>query len=99
MSSDEDYSDDDFEEDFDDLTKTGVLATASAVEESTDDVLDGSVNCGLTDSCCELKTPEKDYQSTKVKFDEDVISKDTTKASPMSRQKRWSEICKASNGC
>ena len=38
MSSDEDYSDDDFEEDFDDLTKTGVPATASAVEESTDDI-------------------------------------------------------------
>ena len=59
MSSDDDYSDDDFEEDFDDLTKTGVPATASAVEESTDD-LDGSVNCGLTDSCCKLNTPEKD---------------------------------------
>ena len=97
MSSDEDYSDDDFEEDFDDLTKTGVPATASAVEESTDD-LDGSVNCGLTDSCCKLNTPEKDYQSAKVKFDENVFSKDNTKASPMSRQKRWSEICKASNG-
>ena len=97
MSSDEDYSDDDFEEDFDDLTKTGVPATASAVEESTDD-LDGSVNCGLTDSCCKLNTPEKDDQSAKAKFDENVFSKDTTKASPMSRQKRWSEICKASNG-
>ena len=74
MSSDEDYSDDDFEEDFDDLTKTGVPATASAVEESTDD-LDGSVNCGLTDSCCKLNTPEKDDQSAKAKFDENVFSK------------------------
>lgn len=102
MSSEEDYTDDDFEEDFEDLTKTGVPATASAVEESTDNFLDGSVNNGrqLMDSSNETKlnSLEKFDQNVKKNSDKAVISNDAIKVSPMSRQKRWSEICKASQG-
>ena len=102
MSSDENYSEDDFEDDFEDLTETGTPANADELEETAEDMLEDSNQ--LNDATTKNENVVHvcadgggEITSTVVQQPTDPLQLTTVTKSPMSRQKRWSDVCNASN--
>ena len=102
MSSDENYSEDDFEDDFEDLTETGTPANADELEETAEDMLEDSNQ--LNDATTKNENVVHvcadgggEITSTVVQQPTDPLQLNTVTKSPMSRQKRWSDVCNASN--
>eukprot|EP00943_MAST-04B_sp_MAST-4B-sp1_P000308 g308.t1 len=97
MSSCENYSEDDFEDDFEDLTEAGTPATLGELQEIADDITFLGLSVATKDKE-DSRIENKDHhddEETSVQ----VLNQphDVTEEEPMSRQKRWSEICKVSD--
>jgi hypothetical protein len=99
MSSCDNYSEDDFEDDFEDLTETGTPATLDELQEAADDAtfLEHSASVATEDKKVSRTEKNDDYQVEESPVHILNQVQYVTEDEPMSRQKRWSEICKASD--